>query len=104
MALSHKSPVINGSRTGERSSVSFKPSPAGHATREGRGPSVWFLAVPVLCCSGPAIFAALAAASAVTLGVVGGVTGAALLVAALGLFLQHRRRAACCRRDGNERP
>jgi hypothetical protein len=64
--------------------------------RKGPGFALILLIVPVLCCGGPAIFAALAAASAATLGVVGGVIGAALLAFALGLVVRHRRHSSMC--------
>ncbi len=96
MAVSHKSPVSSGPRMNERSLVSSRPSPGEHATAEGSRPSVWLFAIPVLCCGGPAIVTALAAAGVVTLGVVGGVAGGVLLVVAIGLLRRHRRRATCC--------
>jgi len=75
------------------------PGHGASGERRGPGAAVLLLLVPALCCGGPAIAAALAAASAATLGVVGGVLGAALAAAALGLWVRHRHRAsACCAR------
>ncbi len=65
------------------------------AEEKGPGAALVLLVLPVLCCGGPLIFGALAAASAATLGVVGGILGAVLLAVAIGLIMRHRR-AACC--------
>jgi hypothetical protein len=63
-----------------------------------------FFLLPVLCCAGPAILAALAVASAAALGVARGVIGAVLLAVAAGLCVRHRRRAdACCAPAGKAR-
>ncbi len=62
------------------------------AERKGPGAIVWLLALPVLCCAGPAILAVVAAAGAATLGLAGGVLGALLAVVALGWWLRRRRR------------
>jgi hypothetical protein len=73
--------------------------PVARAERERKslGPSLALLILPILCCGGPAIVAALAAASAVTLGVVGGLLGGALLTVAGALWRRHRHRSvACC--------
>jgi hypothetical protein len=53
-------------------------------------------ALPLLCCGGPALFAALAAASAATLGAAGGIVGVVLLAVATGLVVRHRSRGRCC--------
>ncbi|MDA8360175.1 MAG: hypothetical protein M0Z95_28625 [Actinomycetota bacterium] len=66
------------------------------AEKRGPGATLLLLVLPVLCCGGPAIFAALAAASAATLGLVGGIIGTILLAVAIGLFVRRRRRAVCC--------
>ena len=96
MAVSHATPPDAGLRAGERAHGG--PSPRTRAPEEKKGPgaTLLLLLLPVLCCGGPAIVAALAAASVATLGVVGGIIGAVLLAVALGLFVRHRRRAACC--------
>jgi hypothetical protein len=100
MAVSHVTPPHASPRAGERAHRELSPRTQALAEKpaEKRGPgaALLLLALPVLCCGGPAIFAALAAASAATLGVVGGVFGAVLLPIALGLWVRHRRRAACC--------
>ncbi|SRR5579875_2328449 len=96
MAVSHVTPPDARPRGGERPPGGRRPGPQASAEKKGPGATLWLLALPVLCCGGPAIFAALAAASAATLGVVGGIIGAILLAVGVGLFLRHRRRAACC--------
>ncbi len=64
-------------------------------------PSGWgwlLVLVPMaICCGGPLLVGALAAASAATLGTVGGILGALLALAA-GFWWHRRRRrgAACC--------
>jgi len=64
--------------------------------RRGLGPGLAVLALPVLCCGGPLVVAALGAASAATLGVVGGVVGGALAVVAVALWVRHQQRATFC--------
>lgn len=96
MAVSHVTPQGASPRAGERSQGDLNPRPQAPAEKKGPGAALLLLVLPVLCCGGPAIFAGLAAASAATLGVVGGIIGAVLLAVALGLFVRHRRRAACC--------
>lgn len=67
------------------------------AERRGPGATLALLALPILCCGGPAIIGALGAASAATLGVVGAVIGGILMAVAIVLWVRHRhRRAACC--------
>lgn len=75
-----------------------EPSPRTQAPDEKKGPGagLLLLALPVLCCGGPLIVGALAAAGAATLGAVGGAVGAVILAVAIGLFVRRRRRAACC--------
>ncbi len=96
MAVSHVTPPDAGLRAGERAHGEPSPGTRAPAEKKGPGAALLLLLLPVLCCGGPAIFAALAAASAATLGVVGGVIGGVLLLVALGLFVRHRRRGACC--------
>lgn len=73
--------------------------------RKGPGVALLLLLLPVLCCGGPAIFAALAAASAATLGAVGAVVGAGFLALGLGVVLRHRRHAlSCCTPAAGARP
>lgn len=81
---------------GTRAYGELERRPPGPAEKKGPGAALLVLVLPVLCCGGPAIVAALAAASAATLGLVGGIIGAVLLAVAIGLFMRHRRRAACC--------
>jgi hypothetical protein len=71
---------------------------SGREPEERNGPraGLLLLALPVLCCGGPAIVAGLAAASAVTLGVVGGVLGTVLAAVALGWWMHRRRASSCC--------
>ena len=94
MAVSYPTPPAAG--------LSSPGTRAGSGTdvpeeRKGPGASLLLLALPVLCCGGPFIFGALAAASAATLGVVGGVIGAFLVAIAAGLWVRRRHRvAACC--------
>jgi hypothetical protein len=72
--------------------------------RKGLGPTLALLILPILCCGGPAIVATLAAVSAVTLGVAGGLLGAALLMVAGALWRRHRPRSgACCDWSRQER-
>lgn len=77
---------------------SYEPTPA-RPPEEKRGPwaALLFLLAPLLCC-GPLILAALATASAATLGTVGGIIGGLLAAVAVALWVRHRRRtgAACC--------
>ena len=96
MAVSHVTPPGATSHAGERSQGDLNPRAQAPAEKKGPGAALLLLVLPVLCCGGPAIFAALAAASAATLGAVGGIIGAVLLAVAIGLFVRHRRRAACC--------
>ena len=90
MAVSHATPPQASPRTGAG------PGARAPEGRKGPGAALLLLVLPVLCCGGPLIFAALAAAGAATLGVVGGVIGAVLLAVAVGLFMRHRHRAAAC--------
>lgn len=96
MAVSHTRPPDTSSRVGKHVHEEVNPRMQTHAEKKGPGAALLLLVLPILCCGGPAIFAALAAASAATLGVVGGVISAVLLAVALGLFVRHRRRTACC--------
>ncbi|MGC8466082.1 MAG: hypothetical protein ACP5O0_09175, partial [Acidimicrobiales bacterium] len=50
------------------------------------------LLVPMVCCGGPVIFAALAATSVVILGAVGAIVGVTILAIVLVLSAQSRRR------------
>ena len=91
MAVSHATSPASGPRPGTG------PGTRAPEERKGPGASLLLLVLPVLCCGGPFIFGALAAASAATLGVVGGVIGAILLAIAVGLWMRHRHRVvACC--------
>jgi len=96
MAVSHVRPTDARQRAGERARGELNPHTQTPAEKKGPGPALLLLVLPVLCCGGPAIVATLAAASAATLGVVGGIVGAVLLAVAIGLFVRHRRRGACC--------
>ena len=96
MAMSHVTPSDASPRAGGSPHGELSPRAQAPAEKKGPGAALLLLVLPVLCCGGPAIFAALAAASAATLGMVGGVIGAVLLAVALGLFVRHRRRGACC--------
>ena len=96
MAVFHVTPPDASPPVSERAYGTLRPRTQAPAEKKGPGATLLLLALPVLCCGGPAIFAALAAASAATLGVVGGIIGAILLAVALGLFMRHRRRGACC--------
>ena len=64
--------------------------------REGSGPGgLWLLLVPLACCGGPLLIAALAAAGALAWGGAG--LGAGVLVAVTVLVIGRRRRSrACC--------
>lgn len=65
--------------------------------RKGPGAAVLLLALPLLCCGGPAIVAALAAASTAVLGAVGSVAAGFLVALAISLRSRRRRRpSACC--------
>lgn len=96
MAVSDVTPSDASPRTGER--AHGEPSPRTHSPVEEKGPgaALLLLALPVLCCGGPAVVAALATAGVATRGVVGGMIGAVLLAVAFGLFLRRRRHRACC--------
>ena len=96
MAVSHMTPPDASPPAGARADGALSQRPQAPAEKKGPGVALLLLVLPVLCCGGPVIFGALAAASAATLGVVGGIIGAILLAVALGLFMRHRRRAACC--------
>jgi Flp pilus assembly protein TadB len=65
--------------------------------RGGLGAGLVVLALPVLCCAGPVLVAALAAASAAVLGLVAGLVGVALAALAAALVLRRRRREGCTR-------
>ena len=96
MAVSHVTPPDGNLPAGARADGALSPRTQALAEKKGPGAALLLLGLPVLCCGGPAIFAALAAASAAILGAVGGIIGAVLLAVAIGLFVSHRRRAACC--------
>lgn len=81
---------------GGRSSSGPARPPEEIPERKGLGPGLALLALPVLCCGGPAIVAALGAASAATLGVVGSVLGGVLVAVAIALWARHHHRAAFC--------
>ncbi|HCU91251.1 MAG TPA: hypothetical protein DHU96_00195 [Actinobacteria bacterium] len=68
---------------------------AGAGQRPGVG-GLWLLLVPVACCGGPLLIAALAAAGALAWGALG--LGAGVLVAVAVLVIRRRRRSsrACC--------
>src|SRR6266571_456470 len=67
---------------------------AGDRERSGRG-GLWLLLVPLACCGGPLLIAALAAAGALAWGALG--LGAGVLVAVAALVIHRRRRGrACC--------
>jgi len=85
--------------TSPRASAHRHTGPGTLVPEERKGPGAWLLllVLPVLCCGGPLIIGALAAASAAALGVLGGVIGAILVAIAVGLWMRHRHRvAACC--------
>jgi len=66
----------------------------GTGERPGLG-GLWLLLVPLACCGGPLLIAALAAAGALAWGGLG--LGIALLVAVAVLAVRRRRRSrACC--------
>jgi hypothetical protein len=69
--------------------------------RDGKRPGLgglWLLVVPLACCSGPLLIAALAASGALAWGALG--LGAGLLAAVALLVIRHRcRRSACCEPD-----
>ena len=102
MTLPHPSGT-NGSRD-NATSTSLKSSSLnryGFILREGSTPpepkgnwSFLLLLLPVLCCGGPFLVLALAAAGTATIGVTAGIVVA--LVAAAALILVRRRRAANC--------
>ncbi len=92
-------------RSGDNAtSTSLKSSPLNRhcsTLREGSTPpepkgnwSFLLLLLPVLCCGGPFLVLALAAAGTATIGVTAGIVVA--LVAAAALILVRRRRAANC--------
>jgi hypothetical protein len=68
---------------------------AGGGERPGLG-GLWLLLVPLACCGGPLLIAALAAAGALAWGALG--LGAGVLVAVAALVIGRRRRGrACCK-------
>jgi len=95
MAVSHATPPDASPSAGRPQRPVSSPTRASDE-KKGSGGALLWLFLPALCCGGPAILAALAAASAAVLGALGGVTGAVLLVIAVGLWVRHRRRGECC--------
>ena len=95
MAVSHVAPPQASLPAGEGPPAGLSQRPPAPAEKHGPGAALLLLLLPVACCGGPAIFAALAATSAATLGVAGGIIGAVLLAVAIGLFVRHRRSASC---------
>ena len=73
--------------------------PAGGG-REGAGLGrLWLLLVPLACCGGPLLAAALAAAGALAWGALG--LGTGVLAAAAVLVIRYRcRRSRACRKPG----
>lgn len=63
--------------------------------QRGLGAPFFLLAIPVLCCAGPAVVATASVVGAATLGMVGGTLGVALTAVAMVVFLR-RRHARCC--------
>lgn len=69
---------------------------SGAATRDDRGGFTWLLfLLPIICCGGPFIVAALAAAGALAWGGIGVGVGVAVAVA-LTVWARRRRTARCC--------
>jgi hypothetical protein len=68
----------------------------GTGGRSGLG-GLWLLLVPLACCGGPLLIAALAAAGVLAWGALG--TGAGVLAAVAVLVIRRRRRSsrACCK-------
>jgi len=69
---------------------------AGDRERSGLG-GLWLLLVPLACCGGPLLIAALAAAGALAWGALG--LGTGVLAAVTVLFIRRSRRGsrACCK-------
>jgi hypothetical protein len=75
--------------------------PAASRADDGERPGLgglWLLLVPLACCGGPLLIAAMAAAGALAWGALGMGTG--LLVAAGVLVIRHRCRRSACREPG----
>lgn len=79
-----------------------RPGASRPGTWAGQRPGLgglWLLLVPLACCGGPLLIAALAAAGALAWGVLG--LGAGLLAAVTVLVIRHRRRRSRpCRKPG----
>jgi hypothetical protein len=81
-------------RSGGRLAASRTDAGAGERPRLG---GLWLLLVPLACCGGPLLIAALAAAGALAWGALG--LGTGVLAAAAVLVIRRSRRGsrACCR-------
>ena len=84
------------SQTGSEGRPGASRPGAGAGQRPGLG-GLWLLLVPLACCGGPLLIAALAAAGALAWGALG--TGSGVLAAAMVLVIRRRRRGsrACCK-------
>ena len=83
------------SQTGSEGRPGASRPGAGAGQRPGLG-GLWLLLVPLACCGGPLLIAALAAAGALAWGGIG--LAAAVLLAGAVLAIRRRRRA--CRAPG----
>jgi hypothetical protein len=72
-------------------------------TREKFGLAWLFLLAPLVCCLGPVVVGALAAASAATLGTVGGGVGGAAIGLAVFWMLRKRRCTTVACKQGSTR-
>jgi hypothetical protein len=74
-----------------------RPSPAAHEAEEKKSGWLFLALLPMaLCCGGPVLLGALAAASAATLGTIGGVLGGVLILGLLAWWLHRRHLASPC--------
>jgi hypothetical protein len=80
---------------GPARSESVRPTPASPPPTQARAglSGLWLLLVPMVCCGGPLLIGALAAAGALAWG---GLGLGLVVIAAAVVLVQRRRRRPCC--------